>query len=64
MSKVSKIQIMEMLSKNFTSYVSTQWLKTPIEGASGKCPSDLMKDGKLSKVHELLKKEVEVKKSK
>lgn len=55
---------MEMLSKNFTSYVSTQWLKTPIEGSNGKCPSDLMKDGKLKKVYNLLEKEVELKKNK
>ena len=64
MSKISKIQIMEMLSKNFTSYVSTQWLKTPIDGSNGKCPSDLMKDGKLKKVYNLLEKEVQLKKNK
>lgn len=63
MSKISKISIMELLSKSFTSYVSTQWLKTPItEG--GKCPSEMMKEGELDKVYDLLKKEVESKKCK
>ncbi len=63
MSKISKISIMELLSKNFTSYVSTQWLKTPID-KDGRCPSEMMKDGDLDKVYKLLKKEVASKKCK
>ena len=54
---------MELLSKNFTSYVSTQWLKTPID-KDGRCPSEMMKDGDLDKVYKLLKKEVASKKCK
>jgi len=63
MPKVSKISIMELLSKNFTSYVSTQWLKTPI-GKDGRCPSEMMKEGELDEVYELLKKELSAKKCK
>ena len=63
MSKISKITIMELLSKNFTSYVSTQWLKTPI-AKDGRCPSEMMKDGEIEEVYSLLKKEVLIKKCK
>ena len=63
MPKVSKISIMELLSKNFTSYVSTQWLKTPI-AKDGRCPSEMMKEGELDEVYELLKKELSAKKCK
>lgn len=54
---------MELLSKSFTSYVSTQWLKTPI-AENGKCPSEMMKEGELERVYDLLKKEIDSKKCK
>lgn len=63
MSKISKISIMELLSKSFTSYVSTQWLKTPITN-DGRCPSEMMKEGELEKVYDLLQKEIDSKKCK
>jgi hypothetical protein len=63
MSKISKISIMELLSKSFTSYVSTQWLKTPITN-DGRCPSEMMKEGELEKVYGLLQKEIDSKKCK
>ena len=54
---------MELLSKSFTSYVSTQWLKTPITN-DGRCPSEMMKEGELEKVYDLLQKEIDSKKCK
>lgn len=63
MSKISKITIMELLSKNFTSYVSTQWLKTPVS-ENGKCPSEMMKEGDIEEVYKILKKELAIKKCK
>jgi len=63
MSKISKLSIMELLSKSFTSYVSTQWLKTPIT-SDGRCPSEMMKEGELEKVYSLLQKEIDSKKCK
>ena len=54
---------MELLSKSFTSYVSTQWLKTPIT-SDGRCPSEMMKEGELEKVYSLLQKEIDSKKCK
>jgi hypothetical protein len=63
MPKISKLSIMELLSKNFTSYVSTQWLKTEVEGTH-KCPSDMMKDGEFEQVYKILQKQIKVKKCK
>lgn len=63
MSKISKLSIMELLSKNFTSYVSTQWLKTNVQGKN-QCPSEMMKEGRFAEVYDILKKEIKDKKCK
>jgi len=48
---------MESLSKMFSSYEATSWLNKNRRALKGRCPADLLKEGKNKPIEELLKKE-------
>lgn len=50
-------EIMESLSKMFSSYEATSWLNKNRRALKGRCPADLLKEGKNKPIEELLKKE-------
>ena len=65
MSKISKSSIMNLLSENFTSYASTQWLKNPENQINGMSPSECMNKNKhIVKLYNMLNKEISNKKIK
>ncbi len=61
MPNFSKYDVLELLSKKMPFYAATQWLKAENESLGGDTPSECMKQGKSSKVYEVLKKELESK---
>lgn len=50
------LMIMNLISKQMTSYAATQWLKSPNKNLNDKAPSDMMKDGHSGKVYKELQK--------
>ncbi len=50
------LMIMNLISKQMTSYAATQWLKSPNKNFNDKSPSEMMKDGKSNMVYRELKK--------
>jgi len=54
MAKISKYDILNLLSKKLTIYAATQWLKMPHEDLDGKSPSDMIEDGKIQEAYDLL----------
>ena len=58
MRKVSKYDVLSLLAKKLPFYTATQWLKTPNEKLEGKTPSELMKNGKITKVYTTLEREL------
>jgi hypothetical protein len=48
---------MNSLSKMFGSYEATSWLNRNRRALKGRCPADLLKEGKNKPVEELLKQE-------
>ena len=57
-------QIMKSLSEMFGSYEATSWLSRDRRSLKGKSPADLIKEGKIDRVAELLRKEKKYKKIK
>lgn len=59
MSKISKYDVLELLSKKMPFYAATQWLKASNKNLDGETPSEYMKQGKSDKVYQVLEKELE-----
>tara|TARA_R110001606_G_C15380395_1_gene650345 strand:- start:1271 stop:1534 length:264 start_codon:yes stop_codon:yes gene_type:complete len=52
----SKYQIMKAIAKKYTVYGATVWLNNPIPEQQGKTPAELMMQGDLKIVSELIEK--------
>ena len=61
MPKISKNPnklVMDLISKEMTSYAATQWLKLPNKNLNDKTPFDLMSQGKADVVYKHLVRKV------
>ena len=61
MAKISKYDILKLLSKKLTIYAATQWLKMPHEDLEGKSPSDLIDNGDIQEAYNLLSEDLKKK---
>lgn len=50
------LMIMNLISRQMTSYAATQWLKSPNKNLNDQTPSDMMRGGHSSKVYKELQK--------
>lgn len=57
-------EIMEVLSKMYGTYDATCWLNKPRKEFNGKNAGDILREGRVDKIEELIKKESKYKKIK
>lgn len=55
-SNPSKYDVMKAIAQKYSIYGSTVWLNTPITSQGGKTPAELMIDGEIKLVYELIQK--------
>lgn len=55
-SKPTKYDVMKLIAKKYSIYGSTVWLNTPIAEHEDKTPAELMMDGKIEIVYDLIQK--------
>lgn len=53
---ITKYDIMKVIAKKYSIYGSTVWLNTPLEEHNEKTPAQLMIDGELNLVYDLIQK--------
>lgn len=55
-SKATKYDVMKLIAKKYSIYGSTVWLNTPIAEHENKTPAELMMDGNIEIVYDLIQK--------
>ena len=55
-SEPTKYDVMKLIAQKYSIYGSTVWLNTPLQDHENKTPAELLIDGKISVVHDLIEK--------
>jgi len=55
-SKPTKYEVMKLIAQKYSIYGSTVWLNTPIAECDNQTPAELMINGEIGKVYDLINK--------